>query len=304
MRPFDNILIAGADDFVAPYIYRAAKERLGKESNVWMLGTGELAGIKANLAESTFQPPVPMDLVILVDGSDSTHFIDKTALKSAHNLLDSLSTTLPAAFVYISTTEVYGLQEGEEITEEADLNPITSFGKTKLAVEKLLADYCSNRDVKLAILRPAPIVGTGMGGDLRCTVNRIWRGTYRHIDRDNSCLSVVHATDVARAAVMIAGHQGTFNVTDGVNPTHHDLTEALCSRLDRKRIYTLPLRKLRILARIGDYLPVTGYNTGLLKRQLSTLTFDSSRLATELPGFKPSSVTEYLTTHVYDTESL
>lgn len=297
-----NALIAAAPDFIAPYLYDAAVSAL-PEWNIWMLGTGPLAGIPVDLAVESVTLPAPMDVVIYADGTDSSHLDPVKAMPAVRNLTASLAAAPPRSMVYISSAAVYGLTRGEAVGEDAPLHPATPYAQAKCDVEKYLTDWCREHKVTLAILRPAPVVGTGMGGPIRDIVNRIYRATYRHIAGDEARMSVVHAVDVARAAVMLAGHSGVFNITDGVDPTRHDLAEALCSRLDRKRVYTLPLGKLKIMARIGDYLPVTGYNTSRLDAQLSTLTFDSSRLRSELPGFEPVSVTEYLTTHVYDDTS-
>lgn len=304
MTEYANILIAGTHDFVTPYLYRAASEHFGSDTNVWMLGTGPLAGISVDLATVSPSLAAVMELVIYADGSDSSHLDCKTAEMSARNLLEALEAHPPRAFVYISSVEVYGCEAAEAVAETKKPVPSTPYGKEKLSVEKLIADWCDARAVPLSILRPAPVVGTGMGAQLRQTVNRIYRGTYRHIAGDEARCSVVHAVDVARVATLIPGHAGVFNLTDGVDPTRHALAEALCSRLERKRIFTLPLKKLKIMARIGDILPVTGYDSRRLRAQLSTLTFDSSRLAAALPGFTPVSVTDYLVTHVYDSDSL
>lgn len=298
-----NLLIAAAPDFTAPFIYDCAKTAFDG-CNIWMLGTGPLAGIPVDLAAEAPALPEPMTAVIYADASDPSQQPRGRALAAARNLLEALAACPPRSMVYISTTDVYGRAAGEMIAETAPADPATDYAREKLRVERLLSQWCAARGVNLAILRPAPVVGTGMGGAMRDTVNRIYRGTYRHVAGDTARLSVVHATDVARAAVMLLGHNGIFNLTDGDNPTRHDLAEALCSRLDRKRVYTLPLKKLKIMARIGDFLPVTGYNTRRLDGQLSILTFDDTSIRRELPDLATTPVTRYLTTHTYDADSL
>lgn len=297
-----DILIAGAHDFLAPYLYEAAVSYF--RGSVWMLGTGRLAGIPVDLSREIPKLPVPMNNVFYADGTDETHLDASAALRAARNLTAALSTHPPMSLVYISSVAVYGVNVGENLPESTPLNPATSFGRAKLEVERYFGEWCRANGVVLTVLRVAPVVGTGMGGSLRETVNRIYRATYRHIAADEARVSVVHAVDVAAAAMLISGHAGVFNVTDGIDPTRHDLAEALSARLDHKRVYTFPLRKLKILARVGDFLPVTGYNTPRLREQMSTLTFDSTQLRTAIPAFVPHSVTRYLTTHVYDSSSL
>lgn len=301
-----NVLITGADDFLAPYLYDAVSRHYGLESQVWMLSHGPGAGVRVDLSCETVALPAPMDLVVHLDSCDGGMGDNKpdatTFVQRAVNLTRSLEGQLPGAMVYISSTGVYGLEEGVNINESTSCNPRDLLYTQKLEVEKILTRWCRENQVPLAILRPAMIVGTGMGGELRRIVNAVWRGTYRHVRGNEARVSVVHAVSVADAVVAVAGLYGVWNVTDGQDPSRHDLVEALSARLDHKRVYTLDLSKARLLARIGDWLPVTGFTTKSLQRQLSTITFDSSRLISETQ-FKPVAVVEYLKNHNYDESS-
>lgn len=298
-----NFLITGAHDFMAPYLYKEIVDNHSEPTDVWMLGTGELAGVKVDLSVESPKLPVAMDCVVHADGTDSGSFNAMTALDQARNLARALQTAPPRAMVYISSAIVYGIDSGENITEDYDAVPSFTDARAKRDVEGFLTRWCTENGVSLAILRPALVVGTGMGGELRRLVNRIYRGTYRHVAGNEARVSVVHAVDLARAARLAMGHDGVWNVTDGVDPTKHDLVEALAWRLKHKRVYTLSESKARLLARIGDYIPVTGFTRESLKVELSTLTLDGRRLNESL-GLVPVSVTEYLLTHQYDDSSL
>ncbi|MBD5213251.1 MAG: NAD-dependent epimerase/dehydratase family protein [Bacteroidales bacterium] len=300
----ENILIAGTHDFVSPYMFRAARDSFGEETQIWMLGDGPLAGIPVDLTSGSITLPAKMEYVIYTDATDSSQLAADKLMPMADNLIRSLEPHAPCAMIYISTVGVYGKTSGENVSEATAPAPLTDFDRAKLAVEKRLTEWCATHAVKLAILRPAPVVGTGMGGELRTMVNRIYRATYRHVIGDESRMSVVHATDLASAAVMLLGSEGIYNITDGIDPTRHDLAEALSSRLNRKRIYSLPAKRMKLIARIGDWLPITVYNTKRLQLQTSTLTYDSTKLREALPDWHPADVTDYLTSHVYDASSL
>ncbi|MDE6086038.1 MAG: hypothetical protein K2G40_06525, partial [Muribaculaceae bacterium] len=96
---------------------------------------------------------------------------------------------------------------------------------------------------------------------------------------------------------------GVWNITDGTDPLRRDLVEALAWRLRHKRVYSISPKHARILARIGNLLPFTGFSMASLQAQLSTLTFDGSSFC-RLTGFSPVSVTNYLQTHDYNDSSL
>ena len=75
------------------------------------------------------------------------------------------------------------------------------------------------------ILRCAPIVGTGMTGSVRRLAESIYRGVFFHFPGNEARKSIVHATDVARAARFIADNTlapRIYNLTDGADPTLHD----------------------------------------------------------------------------------
>lgn len=136
------------------------------------------------------------------------------------------------------------------------------------------------------------IVGTGMTGLPMTLAAAIARGRLYHITGNEACLSTVHAVDVARAVRAVLGAEGNFTVTDGCNPTFHDLAEALAYRIDSRRIYTLKPRWARWV---------------MSKDLRELITHDRVENGEEFAGkfnFRPVSVVEYLKTHNYDDESL
>ncbi len=309
----NNVLISGADDFLAKYLYRAVSRQTwgaaghADSPRVWMLGTGDMAGIRADIASCPVDLPEPMQVAIHCDGTDvdDGELDESRALALAAGLTGSMRLTPPDVMVYISGATVYGSSPGGRSDEQTKPCPDTVCGRAKLAVEDYLGRWCRDNGVLLYILRPAHVVGTGMQGEMRRLVNRIYRGTYRHVSGNEARVSVVHASQladiVARLIHLPAG--GVYNVTDGTDPTRHDLAEAIAWRLDHKRIYTVSQSKARLLAKIGDYRPVTMFTTARLEHELSTVTYDG-RAVLELTGVTPVAVTDYLRNHIYDESSL
>lgn len=106
-----------------------------------------------------------MDTVIYCDSIDSRvkSYTSETALCAVGNLVKLFSNSVPSNMVYISTVDVYGIEEGDLITEELTPKPVDRFAMAKFDVEIFLTRWCKEHGVSLAILRPAHIVGTGMG---------------------------------------------------------------------------------------------------------------------------------------------
>ena len=212
------------------------------------------------------------------------------------------SNNAPGAVVLMSTTDVYGEDEGSLIGEDAPCAGPHHMGHSAVEVERCVAEYTGRLNTPLAILRLPPVVGTGMEGVLRKLVNGIYRGSVVHIEGNDARRSVVHAVDVAKAAYLLAGKTGVYNITDGADPTVDELIEGLAHRLDDKRVFTVGAKRAKRMAQLGRILPVA-MNPQLYGWMTTTLTFDSSRLRRDT-GFEPHSVVEYLMTHDYDESSL
>lgn len=136
------------------------------------------------------------------------------------------------------------------------------------------------------------VIGTGMIGLPRRIASAIYKGFYFNITGNASRVSAIHASDMARAAALAAGTDGTFTVTDGADPTVDELADAISYRLGDKRLLTLKPWLARIL---------------LGREFFSQLTSDhlaSDSFGFSYPGFRPTPVAQYLRSHVYDEKSL
>lgn len=69
------------------------------------------------------------------------------------NLLDCAIQNGVESFVFSSTAAVYGEPTTMPITENTCINPINTYGRTKLAAELLLRDYSNRYGLKVTVLR-------------------------------------------------------------------------------------------------------------------------------------------------------
>lgn len=199
------------------------------------------------------------------------------------------------AAVMVSSTDIYGLDKGLDIDEMTPIDAESPFNH----LERVFIERCRTEGLCPVILRCAPIVATGMTGKVMTLTKALYRGIARHlIPACDTVMSVVHAVDLPVIARMLAEcHRADskpriYNVTDGTQTNIDDLIEALAHRLDDKRIGALKRRWARWLMGRRLYHMIT-----------NSLTFDDTKLRRTI-DYKPTVVTDYLLTHVYDHESL
>ena len=119
----------------------------------------------------------------------------------------------PTAFVYISTTGVYGDRGGGTVDELAEPNPTTARARRRLAAEQLLQEWSARQSVRLFILRVPGIYGPG-----RLGLGRIRDRMPVLREADSNPGNRIHADDLAAcciAALTDSAAMGIFNVGDG-----------------------------------------------------------------------------------------
>jgi len=195
---------------------------------------------------------------------------------------------LPDTFVFISTVAVYGKDTGHMIDEHTTPEPKTSYGISKLRAELYLQEWAIKNKVNLLVLRLPLVVGNGVPGNLRAMVNAIRKGYYFRLGGGMARRSMVLATDVADFIASSLNKSGLYNLTDGHNPRYSELEEFIGSSLGRK-VRSLPIFFVKLLANLGDYLYFLPINNNRLKKLTSDLTFSNLK-ARSMVGWNPMQV--------------
>lgn len=77
------------------------------------------------------------------------------------NLIDYISKASPTKWLlFISSREVYGMQQKYPVTEWAKCNPINQYGLSKLLAEDLVKARCQRLNINYAILRLSNVYGS------------------------------------------------------------------------------------------------------------------------------------------------
>jgi nucleoside-diphosphate-sugar epimerase len=119
----------------------------------------------------------------------------------------------PKAFVYISTTGVYGDTEGGFVDESTPVQPRTERARRRVSAEEMTRVWCTERRVRRVVLRVPGIYGPG-----RLPLDRLKQREPVVCPEDAGITNRIHVDDLVTAcelAVVNREARGVYNVTDG-----------------------------------------------------------------------------------------
>lgn len=122
--------------------------------------------------------------------------VNVLATEKILNLLPDSGVTY---FCYLSSAGVIGLTDNQLVDETSKCNPQNPYEKSKLAAEELVARGIEN--CSTVILRPIDVIDEQRPGALALPIRSSWRDRLILFLKGNECAHIVHAEDVADAAV-------------------------------------------------------------------------------------------------------
>ncbi|MEZ7913423.1 NAD-dependent epimerase/dehydratase family protein [Macellibacteroides fermentans] len=253
------------------------------------------------------------DIVLHLAGK--AHLIPKTAdeekvfydvnLGLTKKLCEGLEKTgLPKSFIFISTVAVYGLESGEDISEDFPLNGTTPYALSKIQAEAFLTEWCHRNNVILTILRPSLIAGPNPPGNLGAMIKGIKTGKYLSIGGGKARKSVLMVQDIARLIPLVADRGGIYNVCDSNHPGFRELERLICRQLNKSGVISIPLFLAKIVAKTGDFLgKYAPFNSVKLSKMTNSLTFSNEKAKKEL-DWQPMDVIENFKININPSELL
>jgi nucleoside-diphosphate-sugar epimerase len=122
-----------------------------------------------------------------------------TNVLGTKKILELIPSSKITYFCYLSSAGVIGLSNSQFIDESSKCNPQNTYEKSKLAAEQLVAkgiDNCS-----IAILRPTNVIDDQQPGALALPIRSKWLDRLMVFLKGGEGAHIVHAEDVADAAI-------------------------------------------------------------------------------------------------------
>lgn len=284
-----KVLLTGSEGMLGSYI-----RNLFKNHNITGLNRRvSSGGISCDLsAQVPVLPDTPFDLVIHAAGSRMEESAIDTNLTGTKNLLTALTQAPPKSLVFISDAAVYGMSGGENIDESHNTWATEKVGQSKILAEEEILRWGEEHGVTVTILRPAPMFGSGISGEMETLFHEVLSGRYVHIRGNEARKGIVTAYDVARAVFLLHDKGGVYNVADGRNRTLLDLVNAMSTNAGvSKRMMFLPPKWAALAARI-PWIPLT-LSPKILKQRSTTITYNAAKLISDA-AFQPFDTVEVI----------
>lgn len=292
----DKLLFTGGTGFLG----NNARPILDETYKVTTIGISEKDEIKANFVNEIPELPERYDIVLHAAGK--AHIYPKTPeeiqafydinYKGTINLCKALEKVgAPKSFIFISTSAVYGIDDGDYVTEEYPLMGESPYAKSKIMAEEFLQDWCKRNNVILTILRPSLIAGRNAPGNLGAMIHGIKTGAYLSIAHGKARKSLLMAQDIANLVPLVEDKGGVYNVCDNDHPSFGQLESIIAGQLGKRKPISIPYWIAKGLALIGDVIKPFPINSNRLSKIVVSDTLSSKKAQTEL-GWKPMSTLE------------
>ena len=131
-------------------------------------------------------------------------------------LMEKLIKNNVKKIIFASSGSVYGIKSEKNVTENLDLEPISTYNKVKMVTERIILSY--SNEIKVVILRPATVCGYSPRMRLDLTVNLL---TFQALTKKritvfggNQKRPNVHIDDIIDAYIFFIrkNKTGIFNI--------------------------------------------------------------------------------------------
>lgn len=201
-------------------------------------------------------------------------------------------------FIYMSSVKA-AADEVEGLLEESVIpNPVTAYGKSKIAAEEYILSKQLPENKRVYILRPCMIHGPNNKGNLNLLYSFVKKGIPYPFGKYHNLRSFVSVENLCFVIKELIENKkipcGIYNVADDQSFSTNELVETMGVALDKKaNIWKLPKGLVKIIAKIGDILPLP-VNTERLQKLTENYVVSNQKLKKALGKELPLTAKEGL----------
>jgi len=194
------------------------------------------------------------------------------------------------AKLLIHISSIAAVEEFESnsfLSEGSTANPISYYGKSKLAAEEYLSSQELPKGKKLIILRPTMVHGPGDKGNLGLLYKFISKGIpypLSAFENNRSFLGIDNFNFFINQILLKADQieSGIYHICDD-QPLNTNEIISIISKTINKNVYKFNIPKflIYVMAKIGDYIPIP-LNSKRLKKLTNNLLVSNQKLKTAL----------------------
>ena len=190
---------------------------------------------------------------------DSEYFKVNTELTKT--LFDKFLKSTCEVFIYMSSVKAAADDVEGVLTEDTNSNPVTVYGKSKLAAENYILSKEIPKNKRVYILRPCMIHGPNNKGNLNLLYSFVSKGVpypfgkYQNkrsfVSVDNLCFIINELLDNKNVS------SGIYNIADDESLSTNQLVSIIGDVVNKKaKILNVPKSLVKLIAKVGDVLPL------------------------------------------------
>jgi len=202
------------------------------------------------------------------------------------NLLAAASGEI-GRWVQLSSTGIYASERHGDIREDAEINPVNAYEKSKAASDNLVCAAAEKQNLPCVVLRPSNVYGTDMPNQsLFQLIRMIDGGMFFFIGRHGAVANYIHVENVVDALVLCAtsvlpGNGRAYIVSD--HRTLEDFVGTIATALKKKPPQKrLPESLVRAVAALAGSIPKFPLTSSRVDALTSRTIYRADRIESEL----------------------
>lgn len=198
------------------------------------------------------------------------HDLKKTPVEEAYfkanttltkTLFDCFLKSKCEVFIYMSSVKAVADSVTGFLTEEETPNPISAYGKSKLAAENYILSKKIPAGKRIYILRPCMIHGANNKGNLNLLYSFVAKGIPYPFGKYENRRSFVTVENLCFIiSKLIKGNtiaSGVYNIADDASISTNNLVKIIGETINKPaRILNTPKIIVNFIAKIGDIIPI------------------------------------------------